>query len=280
MNQGNLLKYFIHRAQTFFSVPQATLIGLKQRAYGVDMSRYQGTFNPAAAVPGLLDFGIIKATEGTTYKDPEFENFYPGISKLTAQGAYHYLRSGMSSATQANWFLNTIAGKKFHILVIDFESNGNVMDDAFVNILFDVLSRVSMGRPEAKTILYTNPNYYNTIIYPAALRIWGRDVFADWDLWIAQYPWVVNVDGEPVMPKNRADWKLWQFSNAGVAAEHGTKYAVDRNVFNGSVSAFKTWLNITDPVPPPPVAALPDMQVVLGDDVTYIKQTVILKAKK
>jgi GH25 family lysozyme M1 (1,4-beta-N-acetylmuramidase) len=279
MQTRNYLKYFIHRAHAWFSVPQATLIGLKQRAYGVDMSRYQGTFNPDAAVPGLLDFAIIKATEGTTYKDPEFENFYPGISKLTAQGAYHYLKSGLSSASQANWFLDTIAGKKFHMLVIDFEGYGNVMDDAFVRVLFDVLSRVSMARPEAKTILYTNPNIYNTIIYPAAIRIWGRDVFADWDLFIAQYPFIVNVDGEPVTPKSRPVWKLWQFSAAGLAAEHGTKYPADRDVFNGGVSAFKSWLHITDPVPPP-TPALPDMQVVLGDDVTYIKQTIILKAKQ
>jgi len=279
MNQRNFIKHWIHRAQAWFSVPQATLIGLKQRAYGVDMSRYQGTFNPAAAVPGLLDFGIIKATEGTTYKDPEFENFYPGISKLTAQGAYHYLKSNVSGVSQANWFLDTIAGKKFHMLVIDFESTGNVMNDAFVHVLYDALVRVTTGRPEAKVLLYTNPNFYNTIIYPAAIRIWGRDVFTDWDLFIAQYPFLVNLDGEPVMPKNRADWKLWQFSNAGIAAEHGTKYPVDRDVFNGGVSAFKTWLHITTE-PPAPTPSLPDIQVVLGDDVTYEKQTVILKAKQ
>ena len=279
MQTKDYLKYFLHRAQAWFSVPQATLIGLKQRAYGVDMSRYQGTFNPAAAVPGLLDFGIIKATEGTTYKDPEFENFYPGISQLTAQGAFHYLKSNVSGVSQANWFLDTIAGKKFHMLVMDFERYSNVMNDAFVHVLYDALVRVSTSRPEAKTLIYTNAEIYNNVIYPAALRIWGRDVFTDWDLFIAQYPYLVNVDGEPVMPKNRADWKLWQFSNAGIAAEHGTKYPVDRDVFNGGVSAFKTWLNIAQP-PPPPVQSLPDMKVVLGDNVTYEQQTVILKAKQ
>ena len=278
MNQGNPFIYWLHKAQAFFSVPQATLIGMKQRAYIIDMSRYQIRFNPDAAVPGLLDAGIIKATEGTTYKDPEFENLYVGISKLLAQGAYHYLKSNASGVSQANWFLDAITGKKFHMLVIDFESTGNVMNDDFVRILYDALVRVSAARPEAKTILYTNSNYYNTVIYPAAIRIWGRDVFADWDLWIAQYPYVVNVDGEPVMPKNRLDWKLWQFSNAGNAAEHGTGASVDRNVFNGSVSAFKAWLNITDT--PTPIPSLPDMQVVLGDNVTYVQQTVILKAKK
>ena len=279
MNQGNLFKYLIHRAQAFFSVPQASLIGLKQRAYGIDISRYQGTFNPDAATPGLLDFGIIKATEGTTWKDPEFENFYPGISKLTAQGAYHYMKSGVSGVSQANWFLDTIAGKKFHMLIMDFERYSNVMDDAFVRILYDALVRVSTGRPEAKVLLYTNADIYNNVIYPAAIRIWGKDVFADWDLFIAQYPLIVNVDGEPVTPKNRPDWKLWQLSAAGLPAEHGTKNPVDRDVFNGGVSAFKAWLNITTPVPPPS-PALPDMQVVLGDDVTYVKQTVILKAKQ
>lgn len=175
MNQGETIKRLVHQAQAFFSVPQAMLIGSKQRAYGIDMSRYQVTFNPAAAVPGLLDFGIIKATEGNNYKDPQFEGLYTGISQLTAQGAYHYLKSNVSAASQVNWFLNTITGKQFQMLVLDFEGYGNVLNDAFVKILYDALLLVSASHPEAKTLLYTNPNTYNTVIYPAAIRLWGWD---------------------------------------------------------------------------------------------------------
>jgi lysozyme len=250
MYKTNPIKQISHYIQSFISVPQATLIGMKKRAYGVDMARYQVTFNPDTAVPGLLDFGIVKATEGTSYKDPAFESLYVGVAKLLGQGAYHYLKSNASGVSQANWFLETTAGKHLDMQVIDFEGYGNVMDDAFVKVLYDALVQVSTARPQIKTILYTNSNFYDTIIYPAAMRLWGRDVFLDFDLWIAQYPYVVNVDGEPVMPKKRADWKLWQFSSTGSAVEHGTGGRVDRNVFNGSVAEFSAWLNVAPPVPP------------------------------
>ena len=251
MNQGNLLKYLFHWAQARFGVPAAQLIGLKQRAYGTDMSRYQAEFKPEVAVSGLFDFGIIKATEGSSYKDPLFETFYPAILKLLAQGTYHYLKSNVSGITQADHFLNTIRGKQFQMLVMDFEGYGNVLNDAFVMVAYESLVHVQSMKPDVSTILYTSPNLYDTVLYPAAMRIWGRDVFMDFDLWIAQYPWVVNVDGEPVMPKNRKDWKLWQFSDAGSPAEHGTKYAVDRNIFNGGMGAFKEWLHLGGTPPPP-----------------------------
>jgi GH25 family lysozyme M1 (1,4-beta-N-acetylmuramidase) len=250
MKPGNFFKHWIHRTQGWFSVSEATLIGLKQRAYGIDLSRWEPEFNPDAAVPGLLDFGIIKATEGTTWQDPAFEQLYVGIAKLAVQGAYHYLRSGASGVTQANHFLATTAGKKLQVAAVDFEGIGNTLNDEFVKVLYDCLMRVTTGLPNARVVLYTNPNLYDTVIYPAAMRIWGRDIFLDWDLWIAQYYFTVNADGEPAMPKSRKDWKLWQFSDAGSPAEHGTKAYVDRNIFNGSVAALKAWAGSNAPVPP------------------------------
>jgi GH25 family lysozyme M1 (1,4-beta-N-acetylmuramidase) len=220
------------------------MIGTKERAYGVDVSRYESDFNPDNAIPGLIDFGITKATEGINYVDPYFEQLYIQISKLSVNGTYHYIRSGISGIDQAKFFLNTIAGKSFDILAIDFERIGNVMSDSFVKILYDCINYIYYAKPECKVILYTNPDLYDTIIYPASIRLWGKDVFTTWDLWIAQYYYVVNPDGEPYI-KNRKDWKIWQFSAAGTPAEHGTSSYVDIDVFNGTKTQMFAWLNKT-----------------------------------
>lgn len=245
------LKTLIHILYGMLKPKQPqSFIGTKQRAYGIDLSRWEPEFDPAAATPGLIDFGIIKASEGTSWKDQAFEGLYPSISQLSVTGAYHYLKSGSSGVSQANFFVDTIKGKEFDILAIDFESYNNILNDAFVRILYDCLVKVTELNPTRKVILYTNPDLYDTIIYPASIRIWGKDVFTRWDLWIAQYYFIPNPDGEPAMPKRRADWVLWQFSDAGDPIEHGTKAWVDRNVFNGTKEQLLTWVGKSTTTPP------------------------------
>lgn len=219
-----------------------SIIGLNSRAYGVDVSWYEPDFNPDNAQQGLIDFGIAKASEGGYYKDTAFEILYPQISKLKVNGAYHYLRSGISDETQANFFLNTVANKQLDILAIDFETTGNVLNDAFVTILYNTLLRVERARSDCKVMLYTNPDLYDTIIYSASVRLWGRDVFTKWDLWIAQYYNEPSPDKNPAMPRHRADWAIWQYSDKGVPATHGSTSWVDINVFNGSLSDMTRWL--------------------------------------
>jgi GH25 family lysozyme M1 (1,4-beta-N-acetylmuramidase) len=54
---------------------------------GFDISHYQGTVNFAGAYSSGARFVIIKATEGTTYTDPNFSNNYVGATNAKCKQA-------------------------------------------------------------------------------------------------------------------------------------------------------------------------------------------------
>ena len=67
--------------------------------WGIDVSHYQGTFNFARARAEGFDFAFLKATEGSTYRDPQFNT---NLANARAAGmlvaAYHYQRQGTAVA--------------------------------------------------------------------------------------------------------------------------------------------------------------------------------------
>ncbi|KAL2217289.1 putative N,O-diacetyl muramidase [Thermoascus aurantiacus ATCC 26904] len=83
---------------------------LDKRARGVqgfDISHYQPNVDFKGAYNSGARFVIIKATEGTTYKDPAFSKHYIGATEAgLIRGGYHFAHPDKSSgAAQANFFL-------------------------------------------------------------------------------------------------------------------------------------------------------------------------------
>ncbi|THU78877.1 glycoside hydrolase [Dendrothele bispora CBS 962.96] len=74
---------------------------------GIDVSHFQGSVNWNTIVNNGVKFVFIKATEGTTFTDPNFSNNYVGATNAgLTRGAYHFAHPDASSgATQANFFL-------------------------------------------------------------------------------------------------------------------------------------------------------------------------------
>ncbi len=74
---------------------------------GFDVSNWQGTVDWAGAYAKGARFAYIKATEGTTYKDPNFnanypDSFYAGFIR----GAYHFATPDTSTGkAQADYFV-------------------------------------------------------------------------------------------------------------------------------------------------------------------------------
>jgi GH25 family lysozyme M1 (1,4-beta-N-acetylmuramidase) len=77
------------------------------RTVGFDVSNWQGTINWPAAYAKGARFAYIKATEGTTYKDPYFNSNYVNAYKAGfIRGAYHFARPNASSGkAQADYFV-------------------------------------------------------------------------------------------------------------------------------------------------------------------------------
>ena len=90
---------------------------------GIDVASYQAGLNPAV-VP--CDFIIVKATEGTSYVNPDFYRMADAALKSgKLLGIYHYAAGGNQIA-EADHFLRTIRpymGKA--ILWLDWERDGN-----------------------------------------------------------------------------------------------------------------------------------------------------------
>jgi GH25 family lysozyme M1 (1,4-beta-N-acetylmuramidase) len=74
---------------------------------GFDVSNWQGTVNWASAYGKGARFAYIKATEGTTYKDPKFDaNYVNSYNKGFIRGAYHFAVPNSSSGkAQADYFV-------------------------------------------------------------------------------------------------------------------------------------------------------------------------------
>jgi len=74
---------------------------------GLDVSGYQTGINWATVKANGASFAIIKATEGTTYQNPQFSSQYTGATNVgLIRGGYHFAQPASSSgAAQATYFL-------------------------------------------------------------------------------------------------------------------------------------------------------------------------------
>lgn len=202
------------------SLPSGYLI------HGIDVSRYQGPID-WRAVSGMkirsvrMDFGFIKATQGTDYVDPYFEQNWGNISKTRLiRGAYHYFDPATDASAQAEHFIHqVILGPGDLAPVLDVEELGGVTPRKLVDGVRRWIDRVEK-QYKVKPIIYSGADFYSR--YLAAY-------FSDYPLWVAHYY-------QPCEPRANAKWKFWQHSDRGRV--NGIDAEVDFNVFHGSRAAL------------------------------------------
>ena len=91
------------------TLSSGALIGVKPRTVqGLDISHYQNKPNLSEAHTAGLSFVFIKATEGSTYKDPKFSTHYQEATDASfLRGGYHVARPELSNGRdQAQFFLS------------------------------------------------------------------------------------------------------------------------------------------------------------------------------
>lgn len=141
---------------------------------GIDISSWQAGIN-LEAVPA--DFVIIKATQGTSYVNPDCDRAYQQAKKAgRLLGVYHYAE-GADAAAEADYFLNNIEGYlKEAILFLDWESGANakfgINDLNWCRAFLDHITEKTGIRP----ILYCQQSILN--------RFTG---IGNYGLWVAQY---------------------------------------------------------------------------------------------
>lgn len=200
--------------------------------HGVDLSRWQGQLDWAAARRAGTSFAWIKATEGADRVDPMFAvNHDAAKSAGVAIGAYHFFYWCSSAENQAAWFIRNVPRRAGDLPpVLDLEWTpfsptctvrppaGEVRDRA--RRFLDIVERHYGQRP----VIYTTREFYRE----TGIGQLGTD------LWL-------RATAEPVTDVYPgARWTVWQYSATGRV--DGIAGDVDLNVFNGRTGDWAAWL--------------------------------------
>lgn len=218
----------------------------------------------AGGFRAMREFGvrgiIHKATQGTSFVDPDFAKRGPqAVDVGLLWGAYHFGDSS-NPADQAVHFLKAAKPGKDALVALDLEPNGaKTMSVAQAVVFLDVVAQ-KLGRPAA---LYAGFYTLDGHMTDEQARYLGQH-----RLWLAAY------NKAPKTPKPwSAPW-LWQFSgdgrNANGIVVPGVSLGVDMNTFGGSLAELeRTWASDGRDAPPPqdgpsPIARLQAMLATAG----------------
>lgn len=223
---------------------------------GIDVANYQAGIGKVAS-----DFRIIKATEGTTYTNPELDNQINGAPELL--GFYHFASNGDYKA-EADFFLSKIGGYIGKaILVLDYEP-GTPNPVWAKNWLDYVYARTGV-RP----LIYMSLSVENAYD-------WAAVVQANYGLWVAQYNNYNTVSG--FAPRDLygslKHWKaaaMFQYTSAGRLTEWGDN--LDFDVFYGDPDAWAKYAAVSGKVTASAPAAQPAGPQWVADAETYTLKT-------
>lgn len=194
------------------------------RVDGIDVSSHQGAVDWGHWWRSGKRFAYVKATEGTTYRNPNFTQQYNGSAAVgMIRGSYHFaLPNRSDGATQARFFVANGGGwsKDGRTLpgTLDIEYNPYGGDTcyglghgAMVNWIrsFSDTYHALTGR---WPVIYTSAQWWD--------RCTGRtgDFSSTNPLWLARYAATVGP-----MPYRWPFHTIWQFTSS----------PIDQNVFNG-----------------------------------------------
>jgi lysozyme len=161
--------------------------------YGQDVSGYESNYDWSDSP---AKFGIVKATEGLTFRDPSFARQRQELEKKgTVRGAYHYGHPGDDPVAEADHFLSVVNAqpvKAGDLLVLDLETTDGE-SIAHVN----TWAKRWLAYVKAKTGV--TPMFYSSWDFADT---YGHGL-ADYPLWVAYYG---KAKGDVRPP---ADWKTW-----------------------------------------------------------------------
>ncbi|AUH40374.1 lysozyme [Streptomyces sp. CMB-StM0423] len=211
---------------------------------GIDVSHWQGSINWTSVRNAGIQFAWMKATEGTTYKDPSFNTNYPAAYRAgVIRGAYHFARPNSSSgAAQANFFAsNGGAWSRDNLTlpgVLDIENNPSgaacygLSQTAMRNWILDFYNTYK-ARTSRDVVIYTSPSWWNSCT-------------GGWNGMASRSPlWVANWTSahSPSIPNGFPFYTVWQYTSTGRVA--GISGNVDRDKFNGTRARLLALANNT-----------------------------------
>ncbi|WP_251551692.1 glycoside hydrolase family 25 protein [Neobacillus muris] len=199
---------------------------------GVDVSSYQGEIDWGQFEKQGVKFAFMKATEGSTYVDPTFEeNWKSAENTKMRTGAYHFFSYDSAGKTQAQNFIQTVPLNRDSLPpVIDVEFYGDKEKNP---------PKRSQAEKELQTMVDMLEEHYGkrVILYTTqkAYDLYIKNGFDQCDIWIR------DVLTKPSLPDKRG-WTFWQYTDRErLKGYSGEEKFIDVNVFNGSEKEFQVY---------------------------------------
>jgi GH25 family lysozyme M1 (1,4-beta-N-acetylmuramidase) len=224
--------------RTLVGATTVALLATTGTAYGyvpgVDTSHYQ--HNPSldwqkAANDGV-EFAFLKATEGTSYRDPYFKADWAATAKAGIyRGAYHFARPSTQrgdAVREADFFADTIGTQTTRGTlppVLDLETTGGLSDQQLINWTRDFLVELQ-AKTGRNPIIYVSPYFWKD-------NVGNSSAFHDYPLWVAHY----TTNSQPMIPGGWPTWSFWQTTSSGRIS--GISGNVDKDLFNGTMSQLQ-----------------------------------------
>ncbi|WP_342225701.1 glycoside hydrolase family 25 protein [Rickettsia endosymbiont of Urophora cardui] len=181
----------------------------KKYHQGINISKWQGKINAKLVQDDDIKLAIIRATEGATYQDPKFEEYWGIFSNTTVkQAAYHNFRALSSTPEEQLQNINTqlqAVGFNRHndALAISLPSQGN--EKATPDQMSDGLNTLLILLKSAgykHLYINTNNNEWTTHVNS------DKYDFGEYNLWISHYTHAES----PIIPSSWKNWDWWQYS--------------------------------------------------------------------
>ncbi len=200
---------------------------------GMDVSGYQGSVDWTTAWNNGGKFAYVKATESTTYTNPDFAQQYNGSYNVgMIRGAYHFATPDTSSgATQADYFVNNGGGWSADgktlppMLDIEYNPYGatcyGLSQSAMSQWIADFSNEVHARTTQYPTI-YTTTDWWTTCT--------GNNAgFGNNPLFIARYS-----SSPGTMPASWGYQTIWQYADSGT-------FPGDQDYFNGAYDRLQAF---------------------------------------
>jgi GH25 family lysozyme M1 (1,4-beta-N-acetylmuramidase) len=182
---------------------------------GVDVSSYQGNASWSTLWSSGVGWAYVKATEGTSYRNPYFAQQYGGSYDTgMVRGAYHFATPDTSSGSaQADYFVDhgggwsgdgrTLPGA----LDIEWNPYGDSCygksKSGMVSWIRDFVNRYK-ARTGRAAVIYTATSWWNTCTGDSA-------AFGSTNpLWVARYASSVGA-----LPAGWSSYTMWQYTSSG-----------------------------------------------------------------
>ncbi|MFF2141045.1 GH25 family lysozyme [Streptomyces sp. NPDC058193] len=206
---------------------------------GIDVSHYQGTINWASVKAAGIKFAYIKATESTTYTDPQFSaNYGNAHARSVIRGAYHFARPNLSGgAAQANYFVaHGGAWSRDNLTLpgmLDLEGGCYSKSTSEMRTWILDFYNAYKAKTGRDVVIYTSPSWWNT-----CTGSW-TGMSARSPLFVAHWTTAAG----PSIPAGFRYWTFWQYSSTGSVS--GISGAVDRDRFSGTEARLLALANNT-----------------------------------